>query len=102
MCGIVISFDGSVRISAHLERTQASRSSEPASYIPCRFHFIFRLTDFTGHLQDAQQWVDAAIAIKREVDWLRDRSVASYLCASGCLDKHSPQFSAELPYALPE
>ena len=73
------SFDGSVRISTHLERTQASRSSEPASYTPCRFHFIFRLTDFTGHLQDAEQLVDTAMAAKWEVDWLRDRSVASYV-----------------------
>ena len=55
-----------------------------------------------GRLQDAEQCVNTVIAAKRDVDWLRDGSVAGYLCASGCLAKHAPQFSAEPPYVLPE
>ena len=70
--------------------------------------FLAVLTSFSAspislsHLQDAGQWVATVIAAKQDVDWLRDCSVAGYLCASGCFVKHSPQFSADPPHALPE
>ncbi len=76
------SFDGSVRIFLLIlnELGYPFPLSQQAIFLAVFTSFSASPISL-GYLQDTEKWVDAAIATKREVDWLRYRSVASYLCS---------------------